>query len=108
MTIPPIPDAPNLPPWVKAYAEFNGQAVRIVDSVLLRQNCTCDRCRPSSRFLVGAGVFEFGDPDDPCAIGRTSRLPLIAETDSEAEALAEYHKQAELLRHREGPAEEGE
>lgn len=104
--LPPVPDA-NLPPWVLAYAEYDGRAVRVIDTAVLHEHCTCPplpRSRPHvPRFLVGAGEFETG-PHGPACPAEGLVLPVVLETKDRIEALAEYEKQAELLCHRDALA----
>ena len=100
MTGPPIPDAPRLPPWVKAYAEYDGQRIALVDHV----EAGCYGSEYSKRFSVST-------LSDPC---HTAMLifPCTREigfelgpghryTNDYAEALAVFARERDRL------AEEG-
>lgn len=93
-----IPDA-NLPEWVICYAEYEGQAVRLVDYHILRQTCICPDESGFGRFTVGCGTFELYIHPAGCPMGGTPSLPCVYETDDEAEARAVYAEEAERLRH---------
>ena len=111
MTLPSIPDAPNLPPWIKGYAHPDGtdRYAWLLETEALWDVCQCEKDehdRP--RWRVGAGSLqeweETPHPNPACpvrAITSGGDVPLVLETDDYTEALAEFHKQAARL------AEEG-
>ncbi len=96
---PPIPDAPALPPWVVAYAEYEGRSVQLVDIEPALAVCTCQNLNAGTvRWRVGVGqpIETLHDRECPVRIGGRT-FPTVFRTDSEAEALVEYDKQAALL-----------
>lgn len=103
-----IPDAP-FPPWVLAYAHVDGteEYTRITDRSVLGQDCTCSR-PTRGRFLVGSGRFSPAFHDVDCPGQDVLALPLVKDTDDEAEALAVFHEQAELLCHRDALVEKAQ
>lgn len=106
---PPIPDAPNKPPWVKAYAEYEGRFVRLGAVRQLAAICICEE-RDFSRtrdWVVGLGPEGVAPHQHNCPGWPIIGALVIFRTDDRAEALAEYHRQAELLRHRDALAGEG-
>ena len=96
---PPIPDAPNMPPWVLAHAEYEGRTVELVDIKPALAACTCGNLTSDSiRWRVGAGQPAVSTHDSACPVRTRARtFPSVCRTDDYAAALAEYHRQAALL-----------
>jgi hypothetical protein len=84
-TLPPVPDAPGLPEWVKHYAEYEGQSVALAERP---DDWPYDGNRRFSVFNLKELTYD--------ATGRPNVWAFIS-TDDYAEALAEFRKQAELL-----------
>jgi hypothetical protein len=84
--LPPVPDA-NLPPWVLAYANYKGRAVELVDCIKGMEAEFGLSLNLPRRYEVTRGRHALGH-----------RGPALLFTNDYTEALAEYERQAELLR----------
>ena len=102
MTGPPIPDAPRLPPWVLAYAEYGDEQVLLADASAGDSLCHCPGFAKSpKRFTVAAGVpshrGQRHEPDCPNGGLPWHTIRGVLDTDDETEALAVFARERDWL-----------
>ena len=96
-----IPDAPKLPSWVLAYAEYEGQRLALIDHwaagcrkggfVLVSARFTVSTLLPVEAF------YHWSREHGPLPCWQFGRDCDLAFTDDEAEARAIFEREAERL-----------
>ena len=99
-----IPDAPGLPEWVLAYAEYDDRSVGLLDMKLTAAACSCGELPPDTHgYSVGTAPGPSASPhpiDCPVGLVASKFWPTATRlyyTDDYAKALAVFERERDKL-----------